>query len=189
MNKRNSQSAHVIIHYKKYEKQNESKTESAAAAAQLGLDLEATLLWGTASTSAAESRLKEVSCHNSCLGHTGCHRGWIRVQGLGPEGAWRGGGRRTELLVFLDSCRVSWRLTGRGPGRASRGGAATTLLLLRRVVLPRSSPGEVSPLHELRVVHHPEGAEVVLVADETLVQWQVGADRVLYRFLRVSRDF
>lgn len=36
------------------------------------------------------------------------------------------------------------------------------------------------PLHELCVVDHPEGAEVVLVADEALVQGEVGADRVLY---------
>ena len=38
----------------------------------------------------------------------------------------------------------------------------------------------MAPLHELCVVDHPEGAEVVLVADEALVQRQVRADRVLY---------
>ena len=40
------------------------------------------------------------------------------------------------------------------------------------------------PLHELRVVDHPEGAEVVFVADEALVQRQVGADRVLCGWAR-----
>ena len=37
----------------------------------------------------------------------------------------------------------------------------------------------MSPLDELRVVHHPEAAEVVLVPDETLVQRQIRADCVL----------
>ena len=37
----------------------------------------------------------------------------------------------------------------------------------------------MSPLDELRVVHHPEAAEVVLVAHEALVQGQVGANGIL----------
>ena len=37
----------------------------------------------------------------------------------------------------------------------------------------------MTPLHELCVVDHPEGAEVVLVPHEALVQRQVRADRVL----------
>lgn len=38
----------------------------------------------------------------------------------------------------------------------------------------------MSPLDELRVVHHPEAAEVVLVAHEALVQGQVGANGILH---------
>ena len=49
-----------------------------------------------------------------------------------------------------------------------------------RFILPRPAAAEVPPLHEFVVVDHPEGAEVVLVAHEALVQAQVGADRVLY---------
>lgn len=48
-----------------------------------------------------------------------------------------------------------------------------------RFILPWSPPGQVAPLDELHVVHHPEAAEVVLVAHEALVQGQVGADGIL----------
>ena len=37
----------------------------------------------------------------------------------------------------------------------------------------------MAPLDELHVVHHPEAAEVVLIAHEALVQGQVGADGIL----------
>ena len=47
----------------------------------------------------------------------------------------------------------------------------------------------MAPLHELCVVDHPEGAEVVLVADEALVQRQVRADRVLYSVEGVTKGF
>lgn len=40
----------------------------------------------------------------------------------------------------------------------------------------------MAPLHELIIVDHPEGAKVVLVSDEALVQTQVGPDGVLYTF-------
>lgn len=48
-----------------------------------------------------------------------------------------------------------------------------------RFILPWSPPGQVAPLDELHVVHHPEAAEVVLIAHEALVQGQVGADGIL----------
>jgi len=57
------------------------------------------------------------------------------------------------------------------------------LLLLFRLMLcvafPGPSPRQVSPLHELSVVHRPEGAEVVLEADETFMQGQVCTDGIL----------
>ena len=37
----------------------------------------------------------------------------------------------------------------------------------------------MSPLDELRVVHHPEAAEVILVSHKTLVERQIGANGVL----------
>lgn len=49
----------------------------------------------------------------------------------------------------------------------------------RRVILARAAAAEMSPLHELGVVHHPEGAEVILVPHETFVQRQVRPDRIL----------
>ncbi len=54
------------------------------------------------------------------------------------------------------------------------------MLLLLLQVFSWPAPGEVPPLHELVVVHCPVGPEVVLVADEALVQRQVGPDRVLH---------
>ena len=62
---------------------------------------------------------------------------------------------------------------------------------LDRIVLSRSTSRQVPPFGELGVVDRPEGAEVVLEADEALVQRQVGPDRVLpirkkTRFKRVS---
>ena len=131
------------------------------------------------------------SCHNSCLGHSctidRCHWG-MKGRGLGGAvGAWRGRGRWTwGRLASLDSCRVSCRLAlsaRRWACRASRGGAATTLLLRwtrRRLVLPRPAARQVPAFHELRVINHPEGAEIVFVSDEALVQRQIGADGVLH---------
>ena len=37
----------------------------------------------------------------------------------------------------------------------------------------------MSSFNELRVVHHPEAAKVVLIADKALVQGQVRADGIL----------
>ena len=145
-----------------------------------GLNFEATLLGGTASK--GRFKMGGSSCHNSCLACTihACHRA---IQGLGKVTAFRAGGWWTgTFLASLDSCRVSCRLSlsaGRWPGR---GGAAATLLLLwraRGLVLPRSSSWQMSTFHELRVVDHPERSEVVLIADKTLVQRQVGSDGVL----------
>ena len=56
-----------------------------------------------------------------------------------------------------------------------------------RLILPWPATGQVPSLNELRVVNHPETAEVVLVADKALVQGEVGADGVLVRKQR-DRD-
>lgn len=48
-----------------------------------------------------------------------------------------------------------------------------------RFILPWSPPRQVAPLDKLHVVHHPEAAEVVLVAHEAFVQRQIGADGIL----------
>lgn len=39
----------------------------------------------------------------------------------------------------------------------------------------------MAALDKLRIVHHPEWAKVVFVAHKALVQWQIGADRILYQ--------
>lgn len=61
------------------------------------------------------------------------------------------------------------------------GGGGESLLCggRRRFVLARSAAAQMSSLHELGVVDHPERAEVVLVPHETFVQRQVRPDRVL----------
>ena len=38
----------------------------------------------------------------------------------------------------------------------------------------------MSSFYELGVVHHPEAAKVVLIADKALVHGQVGADGILH---------
>ena len=48
-----------------------------------------------------------------------------------------------------------------------------------RLILPWAAAAEVPPLDELRVVNHPEAAEVVLVAHEAFVQRQVRANGIL----------
>ncbi len=54
------------------------------------------------------------------------------------------------------------------------------------IVLARTPARQVAPSDELKVVNHPIGAEVILVADETLVKRQIGAHRVLRR-MRTER--
>lgn len=49
----------------------------------------------------------------------------------------------------------------------------------RNVVLAGPPPGQVAPLQELVIVHHPKRAEIVFVPDEALVQRQVRPDGVL----------
>ena len=89
---------------------------------------------------------------------------------------WRRGrrqnGQHGQHRVRPHRARRGRRRGWRRRGRRARGGGG--------LVLPRAPPREVPPLHELCVVDHPEGAKVVLVADEALVQRQVRADRVLY---------
>ena len=48
-----------------------------------------------------------------------------------------------------------------------------------RFVLPWPAARQMSSFDKLGVVHHPEAAKVVFVADKALVQRQVRADRVL----------
>ena len=48
-----------------------------------------------------------------------------------------------------------------------------------RFILPWAAAGKVPSLYKLGIVDHPKAAEVVLVADETLVQRQIRADCVL----------
>lgn len=48
-----------------------------------------------------------------------------------------------------------------------------------RLILPRAPPTQVTSLHELGIINHPERAEVVFVPHETLVQGQVGPDGIL----------
>jgi hypothetical protein len=48
-----------------------------------------------------------------------------------------------------------------------------------RIIFPWAPPGEVTPLHKLCVVDHPERAKVILVAYKALVQREVGADGIL----------
>ena len=67
-------------------------------------------------------------------------------------------------------------LPGRIGPAAVRPGRGT----VARLVLARAAPRQVPPLHELVVIDHPEGAEVVLVADEALVKREVRSNRVLY---------
>ena len=48
------------------------------------------------------------------------------------------------------------------------------------VIFPGATARKMASLDKLCIVHHPEGAKVVFIAHKTLVQWQIGADRVLY---------
>ena len=48
-----------------------------------------------------------------------------------------------------------------------------------RFILPWAAAGKVPSLYKLGIVDHPKAAEVILVAHETLVQRQIGADCVL----------
>lgn len=48
------------------------------------------------------------------------------------------------------------------------------------VIFPGTTTRKMASLDKLCIIHHPEGAKVVFIAHKTLVQWQIGADRVLY---------
>ena len=48
-----------------------------------------------------------------------------------------------------------------------------------RLILPWAAAAEMPALDELRVVHHPEAAEIVLVAHEAFVQREVRANGIL----------
>ena len=53
------------------------------------------------------------------------------------------------------------------------------LTVLGIVVLPGAPASEVPASHELDIVYHPKGPEVILISYETLMQGQIGANSVL----------
>lgn len=85
-----------------------------------------------------------------------------------------GATKASRWTVAWGAAPLLWRVVcgGRGvPGVSGVSGG--------RLVLARPAPAQVASLHEFRVVHHPERAEVVFVPHETFVQWQVRPDSVL----------
>lgn len=48
------------------------------------------------------------------------------------------------------------------------------------VIFPWPATRQVAALHEFCIIHHPEWPKVVLVAHKTLVEWQIGAYRILH---------
>lgn len=56
------------------------------------------------------------------------------------------------------------------------------------LVFTRSASRKMPSFDKFRVIYHPEGAEIVFVAYETFVKWQIGTYRVLRRLPYLSKE-